>query len=194
MNQNINTSLFIHVTPPQCSQEMLRPIHIGNKCSVAPEWTGRQSVLTHRYLFRCLHDGQTTGCPPVALITARWCPCCPVVCPKYVYVGHCMYWLGMTKNLMFRLTWPIFTCAMLASMGISCHHVSVQDHLSVSVCRPSIHLSQVWDQCFTEMAKCGIMQTTPHDSPGLSFSSAENCSKNQTESPPTEAPNAGGMH
>ena len=140
MNQNINTSLFIHVTPPQCSQEMLRPIHIGNKCSVAAEWTGRQSVLTHRYLFRCLHDGQTTGCPPVALITARWCPCCPVVCPKYVYIGHCMYWLGMTKKPHVQTHMTHFYLCDASQHGYQLSSC-VCPGPSVCVCLPSVHPS-----------------------------------------------------
>ena len=50
----------------------------------------------------------------------------------------------------------VFTQAMLASAGISGRHVSVC--LSV---RPS-----VTSRCYTEMAKRGITQTTPHNIQG----------------------------
>ena len=50
----------------------------------------------------------------------------------------------------------------------------------------------VTSRCFTEMAKRRITQTTPHYSPGTRvFFGAENLGKTQTESSPTERPNAG---
>jgi len=51
----------------------------------------------------------------------------------------------------------------------------------------------VTSRCSTETTKRRITQTTPHDSPGLWFSDAEDLGKTQTGSPPTKAPNAGGV-
>jgi len=60
--------------------------------------------------------------------------------------------------------------------------------LCLSVCL------SVTSQCFTETAKRRITQTTPHDSMGtLQFPDAEDLGKTQTESPPTEEPNASGV-
>jgi len=44
-----------------------------------------------------------------------------------------------------------------------------------------------------EMAKRRIMQTMPHSSPRTLVFCARNLDKTQMESPPTEAPNAGGI-
>jgi len=60
-------------------------------------------------------------------------------------------------NFRFVGLW-VFTRAMLASVGISCCHVSV--HPSVSV-RPSV---TGW--CSIETARHRITQSMPHDSPG----------------------------
>ena len=57
---------------------------------------------------------------------------------------------------------------------------------------PSVRPSDI-SRCSTETAKRRIMQTTPHDSPGLLFSDTENHGKTQMGSPPTEAPNAVGV-
>jgi len=53
----------------------------------------------------------------------------------------------------------------------------------------------VTSRCSTKTAKRRITQTTLHDSPGtlLFFFLAEDFGKTQTRSPPTEAPNAGGV-
>ena len=68
----------------------------------------------------------------------------------------------------------VVTRVTLASAGISCRRMSV--------CL-SVHLSQVGVLLIsTETAKRRITQTTPH----------KNLGKTQMESPPTEAPNAGG--
>jgi len=58
----------------------------------------------------------------------------------------------------------------------------------VSVC-PS-----VTSRCSTEMAKRRITQTKCHTiAQGLLFSGTKNLNKTQPQSPPVEAPNAGGV-
>ena len=51
----------------------------------------------------------------------------------------------------------------------------------------------VTSRCSTKTAKRWITQTTPHDSPGLEFSEAKDLSEIRLGSPPTGAPNAGGL-
>ena len=52
----------------------------------------------------------------------------------------------------------------------------------------------ITSRCSTEIAKRRITQTMPSDSSGtLGFSDAEDLCKTRTGSPPTEAPNAGGV-
>ena len=64
--------------------------------------------------------------------------------------------------------------------------------LSSFVC-PFFHPS-VTSRCCTKTAKRRITQTTPHDSPGLQFSDAENRARlPPTGSPPVEVLNAGGV-
>ena len=43
------------------------------------------------------------------------------------------------------------------------------------------------------MAKCRITQTTPHDTPGSLVSDAKDLREIRPGSPPTRAPNAGGV-
>ena len=58
--------------------------------------------------------------------------------------------------------------------------------------RVSVCLS-VTSRCSTETAKRRITQTKPHKPGTLLFSDAEDLRKTQTGSPPTKAPNAGGV-
>jgi len=64
-------------------------------------------------------------------------------------------------------------------------------HGPVSVC-PSAGLS-VTSWSSTKTAKCRITQTTPHDSPGTLVSDAKDLGEIRLGSPPTGAPNAGGV-
>ena len=68
-------------------------------------------------------------------------------------------------------------------------------HGPVSV-RPSVRLSvclSVTNQCSTKTAKRRITQITPHDSPGTLVSWAKDLGEIRPGSPPTGAPNAGGV-
>ena len=72
------------------------------------------------------------------------------------------------------------TRTTLASAVISCRRVSVRPFVCPSVT----------SQYSTEMAKRRITQNYAQ---GLYLSNAENLGKTQTGSPPTEAPNTGGV-
>ena len=61
--------------------------------------------------------------------------------------------------------------------------------LHVSVC-PSV---SVTSPSSTKTAKRRITQTTPHDSPGTQFSDAKDLREIRRGSPPTGAPDAGGV-
>ena len=74
---------------------------------------------------------------------------------------------------------PHFYRAMLCIRGTSHGPVSVR--LSVTSRRS------------TKTAKRRITQTTPHDTPGLSFAGAKDLREIRPGSPPTGAPNAGGV-
>ena len=51
----------------------------------------------------------------------------------------------------------------------------------------------ITSRCSTKTAKRRITQTTPHDTPGLSFSDAKDLREIRPGSPPTRAPNEGGV-
>ena len=77
--------------------------------------------------------------------------------------------------------------AMLCIRGTS--------HGPVSVClsvRPSVCLS-ITSRCSTKTAKRRITQTTPHDSPVTLVTDAKDLREIRPGSPPTRAPNAGGV-
>jgi len=76
-----------------------------------------------------------------------------------------------------------FYRAMLCIRGTSHGPVSVR----LSVC-PS-----VTSRCSTKTAKRRITQTTPHDTPGILVSGAKDFREIRQGSPPTGAPNAGGV-
>ena len=54
--------------------ETLCPIHIGNKCSAAAKWPGRQpmlsSLLSRRCPFRCEHEGTDDGTRAHAVLSS----------------------------------------------------------------------------------------------------------------------------
>jgi len=83
--------------------------------------------------------------------------------------------------------YPNFYRAMLCIRGTSHGPVSV----SLSV-RPSVCLS-VTSRCSTKTAKRKITQTTPHDSPVTLVFYAKGLREIRPGSPPTSAPNAGGV-
>ena len=70
---------------------------------------------------------------------------CDMLCQWILFIWT-RYFIHKVGSLL-----TVFTCATLASAGIS--------HCRVSVCPP------VTSRCSTETAKRWIMQTTPHDSP-----------------------------
>jgi len=80
---------------------------------------------------------------------------------------------------------PVFTARCYASAVLA---MALCPSVCLSVC-PS-----VTSRCFTKTAKRRITKTIPHDSPGsLFFSDAKDLREIQPESPPTGAPNAGGV-
>ena len=66
-------------------------------------------------------------------------------------------------------------------------------HGPVSVCLSVRVRLSVTSRRSTKTAKRRITQTTPHDSPGTLFSKAKDFRKIRPGSPPTRAPNAGGV-
>ena len=95
--------------------------------------------------------------------------CCLIVCKITVCDSAC------SATLVAGTSICVFTHAMIDSMGMSCHHLSVTS------------------QCSMEMDKRRISQTVPHNSPGTLVFWCQNLGKIQMGSPPTEAPNAGGV-
>jgi len=77
-------------------------------------------------------------------------PCCIKVCVCiFVVYMICAFYL-----IVYNCILLVVTCVMLAVVGIGCFRVFVSIRLSVT------------SRCCTEMTKCTITQTVPHDSQG----------------------------